>query len=150
MRRGRFGPGPLRLSRLAASTAVAVAAVGACAQRERLTFDPGGSSGPGNGQGPHSIIEAPAVDTAVDPGTTLALAARARDADGIDSIVVEVWDVHPILEPYVITDVPRTDVAFSLPITVEGAPGDTISILVFATDLTGARGDTAIRRIGLR
>ena len=150
MRRGRFGPAPLRLSRLAAGVAVAVAAVAGCAQRERLTFDPGGSNGPGDGHGPHSIIEVPAVDTSVDPGTTLALAARSRDADAIDSIVVEVWNVHPILDPYVITDVPRTDVAFSLPITLEGAPGDTISILVFATDLTGARGDTAIRRIGLR
>lgn len=140
---GRLFPGPGRLA-----LGLGAVLLGGCGERGRLTFDPG--PGGGDGAGPIAVIEEPAADTTVDPGTTLAIQARVRDPDLIDSIYLEVRNPGPVFEPYVVTGDPRLEVAFSLPITFESAPGDTFEVWVYATDGTGARGDTAVRRVALR
>ncbi|HET8649591.1 MAG TPA: hypothetical protein VFL95_06100 [Gemmatimonadales bacterium] len=120
-----------------------------CSERQRLTFGPEGTGGTDQ-QGPRAFIEAPAADTSVDPGTTLNIAGRVHDEDRIDSIYIEVHNPGLVFAPSVIVNNQRIEVSFSAAVTFEGAPGDTLSVWFYATDLTGARGDTAVRKVALR
>ena len=112
-----------------------------CGERARLIFDPGSS-----GAGPHTVIDEPETGLArVPEGPIATVAGRAIDDDGIDSLYVLVvgGERFPILRPEEPTDTLR----FILPISTSGHGGDTLTVLVFATDRAGVRGDTAARTL---
>lgn len=130
MRHGRLLTGALGMLLLAG-----------CSERARLLFDPGQS-----GAGPHTVIDAPETGLSrVPAGPMATVAGRAIDDDGIDTLYVLVvnGERFPPLRPEEPTDTLR----FILPISTSGHKGDTLTVLVFATDLAGVRGDTAARTL---
>ncbi len=74
------------------------------------------------------------------------VAGRSIDEDGVDSVYVLVVggsERFPPLTPEEPTDTLR----FILPISTSNHKGDTLTVLVFATDIGGVRGDTAARTL---
>lgn len=111
-----------------------------CAPRDRLTFP---TSGP-PGSGPETIIDRPAVDTTVTAGPGFTVTGYTRDADGLDTTYFETQGGISSFPPFIGGG---DSIRFGLPLTTLGQSGQVISVRVFATDLTGVRGDTAIRHV---
>jgi hypothetical protein len=66
---------------------------------------------------------------------------------GLDTIYAEDTVSGLVFPPVVRAESPAT---VGYPFTTAGRSGDTIVLRVFATDLTGQRGDTAIRRVAIQ
>lgn len=121
---------------------VVAAALTACGERGRLIFEPDT-----DGQGPDTMIDTPNEATALVPaGPAFTVAGRSVDTDGVDSVYFRLINGSEEFPPYVANEFMDT-VRFSLPVTTAGRSGDTILVLVFATDLLGVRGDTSMRRL---
>lgn len=139
MRRGRIRP---RFPRwIEAVCALSSLAGLGCATRDRLTFP---STGP-SGAGPHTVIDRPIGDVTVSGDSAIFfVTGYSVDPDGLDSVYFETIGGLSSFQPEVVN---RDSLRFGLPLTTLGLGGDTIFVLVFATDQLGNRGDTAIRRI---
>jgi hypothetical protein len=112
-----------------------------CGERGRLIFDPGSS-----GAGPHTVIDDPETGLVrVPEGPMATVAGRAIDDDGVDSLYVLVVGGEQF-RPFV-PEAPTDTLRFILPISTSGHGGDTLTVLVFATDHAGVRGDTAARTL---
>ena len=74
------------------------------------------------------------------------LAGRSIDPDGVDSVYFEAVGAPLTFSPYSPPS-PVDTVAFGIPISTTSSGGDSILVLVFATDAMGNRGDTAVRRL---
>lgn len=126
------------MPRALALSALAVVVLAGCSERARLLFDPGSSE-----TGPIVFIDSPETGSVIVPaGPFASVIGRAIDPDGVDSlyvIVVGGSDHFGTIMP----DAPTDTLRFTLPITTAGHKGDTLIVLVFATDVTGARSDTA-------
>jgi hypothetical protein len=112
-----------------------------CGERARLIFDPGTS-----GAGPHTVIDAPETGLIrVPAGPMATVAGRAIDDDGVDTLYVLVVGGEQF-RPFT-PEEPTDTLRFILPISTTGHKGDTLTVLVFATDRVGVRGDTAARTL---
>lgn len=128
--------------RLPLVAAVLAAGVLACGERGRLIFDP-----PTDGVGPDTNIDDPVTaDTRVPAGPQFSLSGRSTDSDGVDTVYFELIGAGEQFTPFV-SDEFRDTVRFSIPVSTAGRSGDTLIVLIFATDLLGTRGDTATRRL---
>lgn len=130
---------------LLTATALGVLAVSGCSERARLTFEPGSTQ-----TGPKVFIDVPETESIqVSAGPMATVAGRAIDADGVDSLYVIVVggnDHFNTITPENPTDTLR----FILPISTAGLRGDTLTVLVYATDAAGTRGDTASRTLFIK
>lgn len=132
-------PAAMRIAALTASLSLA----GACGDRARLLFDPSGEPG----AGPITFIDNPEVaEVRVPSGPGVQIAGRSIDPDGVDTVYFIVLGGSETFRPF--TPLTRTDtVRFGIPVTTTRHAGDSLLVLVFATDAFGNRGDTAVRRI---
>jgi hypothetical protein len=122
--------------------AVALVGVTGCSERARLIFDPASSQ-----TGPDTFIDNPETDVARVPAGPMAIVAgHSIDPDGVDTLYVVVVGGNERFPP-VSPEVPPDTLRFSLPISTSGHRGDTLTVLVFATDAAGVRGDTAARTL---
>lgn len=110
-----------------------------CNERDRLTFPIS------NGQGPQSTISDPSMDTTVTAGPFAQVVGRVTDADGIDTVYFEVTGGGASFQPFIAGG--DDTVTFSLPLATAGLGGSTMTVMIFGTDIGGARGDTAIRLV---
>jgi hypothetical protein len=119
---------------------VGVVLVLACPQRDRLM-------GPttGIGVGPEITISDPAQDVTMTAGSAIMVKGVAFDEEGVDSIF---FDDLSTLSAQSAGGVPRA--AFSSPLNLVGASGDTITIIIYAANREHVRGDAVTRRIQLR
>lgn len=113
-----------------------------CEERDRLTF-----LDPGDGVGPETVIDHPGQDTTIVPGGTLVVQAFARDPDGVDTVYFRTTGPIPGFQPLRPGGV--DSVRFGVPLGTSGLSNDTIILQIFATDVSGNRGDTATREIYL-
>jgi hypothetical protein len=112
-----------------------------CGERARLIFDPGSS-----GAGPRIFIDVPETGLArVPEGPMATVAGRAIDENGVDTLYVLVVGGEQF-RPFT-PEEPTDTLRFILPISTAGHGGDTLTVLVFATDHAGVRGDTAARTL---
>jgi hypothetical protein len=118
--------------------------VGACEERDRLTFPT-----PGDGVGPITMIDQPTgSDTTVPDGPEFFVNGRTIDPDGVDTVYFLVTGGNQSFNPF--RPNPPTDtVRFGLPITTFGHAGDTILVQIFGVDSEGFRGTTSTRRIAV-
>lgn len=131
--------------RLLLVSAALVAGLGACDERARLVFEPETDS-----QGPDTSIDVPeTADVEVPAGPQFSVSGRSVDPNGVDSVYFVVVGGNEQFAPFVANEFQDT-VRFSIPISTFGKAGETVQVLVFATDLLGARGDTATRRLIIR
>jgi len=122
-----------------------VAGLGGCDERARLVFEPEGDS-----QGPDTTIDSPeTADVEVPAGPQFNVSGRSVDPDGVDTVYFELIGGNEQFTPFVPNEF-RDTIRFSIPVSTIGKAGDDVEVLIFATDLTGARGDTAIRRLRIR
>jgi hypothetical protein len=122
-----------------------VAGLAGCDERARLVFEPEGDS-----QGPDTTIDSPETgEVQVPAGPQFNVSGRSVDPDGVDTVYFELIGGNEQFTPFVPNEF-RDTVRFSIPISTIGKAGDDVEVLIFATDLTGARGDTAVRRIRIR
>ena len=127
---------------LLASVAILAMAAGACGERARLTFEP-----VSDGAGPDTRIDEPQTfDADVPSGPDFFISGRSTDEDGVDTVYFDVLGGNQNFSPFVSNEFSDT-VRFSIPISTGGRSGDTVLILIYATDLLGTRGDTAVRRL---
>lgn len=118
---------------------LAVLLVQGCNERDRLTFPVN------DGLGPQSTIIDPSKDTTVSAGPFAQVFGRVTDSDGIDTVYFEVTGGGASFQPH-LGDGDDT-VTFSLPLATAGLGGTTMTVMVFGTDIGGARGDTATRQV---
>ncbi|HEU4800197.1 MAG TPA: hypothetical protein VFS94_06155 [Gemmatimonadales bacterium] len=122
---------------------VLVAALLACGTRDRLVFEQNVEPG----EGPITFIDHPeAGEVRVDVGPDVVLAGRSIDPDGVDSVYFVIVGASLAFSPFS-PATPDDTVSFGIPIRTIGSGGDSILVLVFATDAMGNRGDTAVRRL---
>lgn len=122
-----------------------MAGLGGCDERARLVFEPEGDS-----QGPDTTIDSPeTADVEVPAGPQFNVSGRSVDPDGVDTVYFELIGGNEQFTPFVPNEF-RDTIRFSIPVSTIGKAGDDVEVLIFATDLTGARGDTAIRRLRIR
>ena len=116
------------------------AGIGACSDRERLTFP-----SEGDHRGPITFIDQPGTsDTTLRAGPGMPLTGKTIDPDGVDTVYLVVLGGNETFQPFII----RRDTArFGVHITTSGMAGRTMLVLVYGTDQLGNRGDTAIRRV---
>ena len=127
---------------LLAFIATGAMAAGACGERARLIFEPST-----DGLGPNTTIDAPpTADAEVPSGPDFPVTGRSADRDGVDTVYFDVLGGNQSFRPFVPSEF-RDTVRFSIPISTGGRAGDTILVLIYATDLLGTRGDTAVRRL---
>ena len=110
-----------------------------CNERDRLTFPDT------NDQGPQATITDPSTDTTVTAGPFAQVSGRVTDADGIDTVYFEVSGGGASFQPFVAGG--DDTVSFSLPLATAGLGGVTMTVMIFGTDIGGARGDTAVRLV---
>jgi hypothetical protein len=128
--------------RLLPAGAVLLAGLGACGERARLVFGP-----VTDGQGPDTTIDSPeAADMHIPAGPQFTVSGRSVDLDGVDTVYFVLHGGNQQFTPHVPNEFQDT-VRFGMPISTIGKAGETVTVLIFATDLLGARGDTATRRL---
>ncbi len=91
------------------------------------------------------MIISPGQDTTVTAGPFAQVSGRVTDRDGIDTVYFDVTGGGASFQPYVASG--ADTVNFSLPLATSGLNGVTMTVTIFATDLGGVRGDTAIRNV---
>lgn len=127
----------------ALSPALLALLLGACSERERLTFpsnDPGGQD-----EGPITRIEVPSVDTVLTEGDPFILSGRTVDPDGVDTLYFEVLGTGQAFLP--LQGEGADTVTFGLPIPTIGLSGTTVIVRVRGVDLLGNPGLAAIRQL---
>lgn len=113
----------------------------ACSERARLIFGPDAA-----GAGPHTVVDEPETGSVrVPAGPFATVAGRAIDDDGVDTLYVRVVGGEQF-GPQT-PEEPTDTLRFILPIATSGHKGDTLTVLIFATDTKGVRGDTAARTL---
>jgi hypothetical protein len=123
----------------------AVALLGGCNERDRLTFPT-----PGDGIGPVTMIDQPnGSDTTVAAGPEFFINGRTIDADGVDTVYFLVTGGNQNFQPFVPRP-PSDTVRFGLPLATTGLSGDTIHVQIHGVDSQGNRGNTSVRRIVVR
>lgn len=126
----RKGVGPLLLATLTA----------ACSDRDRITFPDEGDH-----RGPITFIDQPGTgDTTVHAGPEMPLNGHMIDADGVDTVYIEVLGGNETFRPFVVQ---RDTARFGVHVNTGNLVGHTLFVLVFGTDQLGNRGDTAVRRV---
>lgn len=125
--------------RIALPALVALVGLLGCETRDRLIF---GEDPDPTGEGPATTIDAPAQDTTIAAGPTFFVNGRVTDPTGIDTIYYETEGGITAFPPEVDAG---TSFRFGLPITTNQLGGAVITVRIFATDLEGHRGDTAVR-----
>lgn len=131
----------LRTGTLAVAVFGCAVAAG-CSERARLAFEPGGTQ-----SGPKLFIDVPEAASALVPAGPMAtVAGRAIDENGVDSVYVLVVGGNEHFNT-ITPDEPTDTLRFILPISTSGHAGDTLTVLVYATDAAGVRGDTASRTL---
>jgi hypothetical protein len=124
---------------------LAIMVLGACSERDRLTFpsDPG----PGDGIGPVTMIDQPnGADTVVPSGPEFFVNGRTIDSSGVDTVYFLVIGGSDNFSPFR-PNPPSDTVRFGLPITTNGNDGDTIVVRIYGVDGQGNPGTVASRRI---
>jgi hypothetical protein len=122
---------------------VAAAALVSCGQRERLIFP---VEDPGDGDGPITEIARPGVaDTTVTEGDLLLIEGRAYDADGVDTVYIEVGGANQGFSP--IRGEGRDTVEFALQLSTLNLFGATVVVRAHAGDLLGEQGGFVSRQI---
>jgi hypothetical protein len=123
-------------------SAAFVAVLGACDERARLIFEPETDA-----QGPDTTIDNPETAVVQVPaGPQFNVSGRSVDRDGVDTVYFVLIGGNEQFTPFVANEFQDT-VRFSMPVSTIGKSGDTVNVLIFATDLGGERGDTASRRL---
>ena len=119
--------------------------LGACSERDRLTFPSDPSTG--DGIGPITTIDQPNVaDTIVPAGPDLFVNGRTVDVDGVDTVHFLVIGGSDNFTPFR-PNPPSDTVRFGLPITTNGNQGDTILVRIYGVDGNGNSGGAVSRRI---
>jgi hypothetical protein len=114
----------------------------ACDERARLIFEP-----PSDSQGPDTTIDNPeTADVRIPAGPQFNVSGRSIDPDGVDTVYFVLIGGNEQFTPHVPNEFQDT-VRFSMPVSTIGKAGDAVEVLIFATDLEGVRGDTAIRHL---
>lgn len=114
-----------------------------CGTRDRLIFEQNDEPQ----KGPITFIDFPEVgEIKVDVGRDVLVAGRSIDPDGVDSVYFVILGAPLSFVPFS-PPTPDDTVSFGIPIRTIGSGGDSILVLVFATDAFGNRGDTAVRRL---
>jgi hypothetical protein len=123
----------------------AVSVLGACSERDRLTFP--SEPGPGDGIGPVTMIDQPnGADTTVPGGPEFFVNGRTIDSSGVDTVYFLVIGGSDNFAPFR-PNPPSDTVRFGLPITTNGNDGDTILVRIYGVDGQGNVGTVASRRI---
>ena len=121
----------------------ALAALMSCGERDRLIFP---VENPGNGSGPTTEINHPAApDTVVFDGELLIVQGRAYDADGVESVVIEIGGANQQFSP--IQGGGQDTVDFSLQLSTLGLAGATVALRIHSIDLLGDEGPAVNRQI---
>ncbi|MBK8005538.1 MAG: hypothetical protein IPK12_16845 [Gemmatimonadetes bacterium] len=130
-----------RLARRTVGWGVAALALGACNDRERLTFN---EPPPPGGEGPAITIERPGQDTSVIEGPAVVVSGTVRDPEGVDTFYAEVLGGVTTFPPF-----PGDDslFLFALPITTAAQGGEIIQVRLYATDMAGNHSDSVSRVI---
>jgi hypothetical protein len=113
-----------------------------CSERSRLTFEDGG---PADETGPVALIDDPSQDTVLTDGPQFLVGARVTDEGGVDTVYVDLDGVDHQLLP--LDGGGRDTVLVGIPIVTFGNHGRTITVQVFGVDLSGNRGQRAIRKL---
>jgi hypothetical protein len=119
-----------------------VALVAGCGERSRLTFEDGG---PLDQTPPVAVIDEPGEDTVLTDGPQFLVGARVTDEGGVDTVYVDLEGTDHELHP--LTGGGRDTVLVGIPIVTLGNHGRTITVQVFGVDLSGNRGQRAIRKL---
>ena len=120
---------------------LATLSLGACNDRERLTFN---EPPPPSGEGPVITILRPGQDTSVVEGPGVVVGGTVRDPEGIDTFYAEVLGGVTTFPPF-----PGDDslFLFDLPITTTAQGGEIIQVRLYATDKAGNHSDSVSRVI---
>ncbi len=120
---------------------LAALVLGACNDRERLTFN---EPPPPGGEGPAITIERPGQDTSVIEGPAVVVSGTVRDPEGVDTFYAEVLGGVTTFPPF-----PGDDslFLFALPITTAAQGGEIIQVRLYATDMAGNHSDSVSRVI---
>lgn len=119
-----------------------MAGLAACDERARLIFEP-----PSDSQGPDTTIDNPeTAEARIPAGPQFNVSGRSIDPDGVDTVYFVLLGGNEQFTPHVPSEFQDT-VRFSMPVSTIGKAGDAVEVLIFATDLEGVRGDTAIRHL---
>lgn len=114
-----------------------------CGTRDRLIFEQNDVPD----KGPMTFIDHPEVgEVRVASGPAVMLAGRSIDPDGVDSVYFVAVGAPLTFSPFS-PELPDDTISFGVPVPTAGSSGDSILVLVFATDADGNRGDTAVRRL---
>jgi hypothetical protein len=113
-----------------------------CSERSRLTFEDGG---PVDETGPVALIDDPAQDTVIADGPDFLVGAQVTDDGGVDTVYVDLEGADHELHP--LEGGGRDTVLVGIPILTGGMHGRTITVQVFGVDLSGNRGQRAIRKL---
>ncbi len=117
--------------------------VAGCGQRERLVFP---TENPGNGAGPVTQITQPAApDTVVTEGDLLLLQGRSYDADGVDTIYIEVGGVSQGFAPILGGGADTVD--FAVQLSTLNHSGARVLVRAYGVDLLGGQGAPISRQI---
>lgn len=134
--------GPRRFASRTVGWVLAALSIGACNDRERLTFNEPGP--PPGGEGPVITIERPGRDTSVVEGPAVVVSGTVRDPEGVDTFYAEVLGGVTTFPPF-----PGDDslFVFALPITTAAQGGEIIQVRLYATDVAGNHSDSVSRVI---
>jgi len=113
-----------------------------CGERSRLTFEDGG---PLDETAPVAVIDDPGQDTVLTDGPEFLVGARVTDEGGVDTVYVDLEGADHELHPLPAGG--RDTVLVGIPIVTLGGHGQTITVQVFGVDLSGNRGQRAIRKL---
>jgi hypothetical protein len=119
-----------------------VALLAGCGERSRLTFEDGG---PIDETAPRAVIDEPGQDTVLTEGPQFVVGAQVIDDGGVDTVYVDIGGADHQLLP--IQGDGRDKVLVGIPIITLGNHGRTITVQVFGVDLSGNRGQRAIRKL---
>jgi hypothetical protein len=133
----RIGRSPTRFFAL---SALLVGGLG-CEDRTRPFY-----VAPGDGQGPHISILAPAESSTVHRNATFVLGVQATDADGVDSVWTTLAPNVNTVQPIDGEGEPLATVGYVI-LVPAGVPEDTLVVLVRARDILGDTSDVFVRRL---
>jgi hypothetical protein len=115
----------------------------ACGTRDRITFQ---EPNQGNGTGPFTTVTHPGVtDTTVVEGDLLILNGYSLDPDGVDTVYFDVSGTVQSFSPQLGQG--DDSVPFAVQFSTLQNSGGTIVVRVFAVDVFGQVGTTALRHI---
>jgi hypothetical protein len=127
---------------------LAIVLIGACAERDRLTF-PDDTGGSGDGFGPVTSIDQPgAFDTVLVEGDRFVLSGHSIDPDGIDTVYFDVDGLNVGFNP--LQGDGADTVSFGLPISTIGHSGATLLVRIYGVDMLGNAGQSVSRQLHIQ